>query len=424
VQLTAAAQSANLVLPRDRTCATGMFALSARVGQGNRFPARLHIAPKPLHSSLPTLDKLFFARLFWISTPTRSMDSSYLFPTRALVTVPVPVHRHARTLSLHDNILQAYLPYFTANHFRNEPDVDLILDGWLRSHPASFEPSNRHPLRERDFRNAFYLIIDCIDEAEECGEHPIGVSKRILSVLEEEWEDDLRFGSGREGSKAQRLFRALAEVSNAARSTAIGNLLRAFFLGWLHELAEEDAVILAGWCSGVVKSSMDGRDKEDCLRAVAALRPDLIAEMNRRGASWLPLQAVNGPARNWPRRRRSAGRLWWDQENDERIWRLLEDQEYLDRDADRRRRKVDLRFNPSEYNRWPRRALRMRSSRSLDDRTLRRSRSPLPRLMDREDSERYLMDELIGSASQRLRSRNRYDVKGGIMDFIDFDDGR
>jgi hypothetical protein len=72
---------------------------------------------------------------------------------------------------------------------------------------------------------------------------------------------------------------------------------------------------------------MDGRDKEDCLRAVAALRPDLIAEMNRRGSSWLPLKAVSGPARDWPRRRRSAGRLLWDQENEERTRRLIEEQE-------------------------------------------------------------------------------------------------
>jgi hypothetical protein len=358
------------------------------------------------------------------------MDSPYLYPSRALVPVAVP--RHARMLSLHDNILQAYLPYFTANHFRNEPDVDLILDGWLRSHPASLESSNHHPLRERDFRNAFYLIIDCIGEAEECSEHPIGVSKRILSVLEEEWEDDLRFGSGRGGSKAQRLFRALAEVSNAARSTAIGNLLRAFFLGWLHELAEEDAVSLAGWCSGVVRSSMDGRNKEDCLRAVAALRPDLLAEMNRRGASWLPLQAVNGPARNWPRRRRSAGKLWWDQENDQRIRRLIEDQEYLDGATDRRRRKVDLQMGDSDYNRWPRRARRMQSNRSLDDRdrVLRRSRSPLARMIDRDVSERYLdskpryLEDLMDPISQAISANGRYRANGGIMDSITFGDLR
>jgi hypothetical protein len=138
------------------------------------------------------------------------------------------------------------------------------------------------------------------------------------------------------------------------------------------------------------------------------------------------LQAGNGPARNWPRRRRSAGRLWWDEENDERIRRLIEEQEYLDRDVDRdrRRRKVDLRFDPLEYNRWPQRARRIRSSRSLDDRdrALRRSRSPLGRLMDREDSERYLVDELFTPVSRALGGNGRYRVKGGIMEDIKFGD--
>lgn len=295
----------------------------------------------------------------------------HLHPATALVP------RHARTVSLHDHILQAYLPYFTAHHFRSESDVDLILDGWLRSHPDLLESSHQYPLRERDFRNAFYLVIDCAYDVEECGEHPIEVSRRILEVLEDEWTDDLRYGSGRGGSKAQRLFRALAEVSNAACGGAIGSILRTFFLGWLHEIAEEDAVSLAGWCSGVVRSSMDGRDKEDCLRAVVALRPDMLAKVNGRGSDWLSLQSFNGPVRSWPRRRRSAGRMWWDQDNDDRIRRMIQYQDDIDRAANRRRRKMDLMMRDSSFYRLPRRVNRRpRAGRSVDS-SLRRARSPL-----------------------------------------------
>lgn len=291
----------------------------------------------------------------------------HLHPATALVP------RHARTLSLHDHILQAYLPYFTAHHFRNERDVDLVLDDWLRSHPDLLESTHHYPLRERDFRNAFYLVIDCSYDVDECGEHPIEVSRRILEVLEDEWTDDIRFGSGRGGSKAQRLFRALAEVSSAAASGPIGTILRTFFLGWLHEIAEEDGLSLAGWCSGVVRSSMDGRDKEDCLRAVVALRPDILAKMNRRGSDWLSLQSINAPVRNWPRRRRSAGRLWWDQDNDRRIRQMIEDQDELDRAENRRRKKMDLLMNSSPFYSLPRRAARPRTSRSANSRLRRPS---------------------------------------------------
>lgn len=95
----------------------------------------------------------------------------------------------------------------------------------------------------------------------------VGVSKALLAELEDEWEGGLEdFGvvgavgvGGRSGRKrAQRVFRALAEVSHAAGSRMLGSVLRTFFLGWLYELAEEeDAVVLAGWCWGVAKAWMN-----------------------------------------------------------------------------------------------------------------------------------------------------------------------
>jgi hypothetical protein len=180
----------------------------------------------------------------------------YLHPSRALGP------RRLRTLSLRDHILQAYLPYFTANHFRNESDVELVLDGWERSHPDIRDSSLHSPVSERNFRKAFYLVIQCMVEAEECGDPPTGAGRRMIAILEDLWIDDMRIGSGREAQKAKRLFRALAEVSNAAASGPIGLVLREFFLGWLLEIAEEeDSVALAGWGSGIMRSCMDPRDK-------------------------------------------------------------------------------------------------------------------------------------------------------------------
>ena len=104
--------------------------------------------------------------------------------------------RHARTLSLHDHILQTYLPWFTRPH--HEPDVDLILDSWLRSNPELLEPTLHFPLREREFRGAFYMVIDTIEDAdaetEGFGTEPLVVldaSKRLLETLEDEWEEDV-----------------------------------------------------------------------------------------------------------------------------------------------------------------------------------------------------------------------------------------
>jgi hypothetical protein len=299
----------------------------------------------------------------------------YLHPATALGS------RHPRTLSLRDHILQAYLPYFTANHFRTESDVELILDAWERSHPDIRGPSLHSPVSERNFRKAFYLVIQCMIEAEECGDPPSGAGRRMIAILEDLWVDDLRIGSGPGADKAKRLFRALAEVSNAAASSAIGSVLRTFFLGWLPDIAEEeDSVSLAGWCSGIIGSCMDPRDKQDCLRAIVALRPDVLAELHGRGSDWLSSQSIDTPLRKWPRRRRADGRRWWDLENDERIRRLIEDQDYLRRATDRRRRKLDLRL-PDLYEQWPRRIERARSSGSLD-RALQRSRSPLAPLLE------------------------------------------
>jgi len=302
----------------------------------------------------------------------------YLHPPRALGP------RRPRTLSLRDHILQAYLPYFTANHFRTESDVELILDGRERSHPDIRDSSHHSPVSERNFRKAFYLVIQCMVEAEECGDPPTGAGRRMIAILEDLWVDDMRSGSGRGAQKAKRLFRALAEVSDAAASGAIGFFLNTFFLGWLAEIAEEeDSISLAGWCSGIMRSYMDPRDKQDCLRAIVALRPDVIDELRGRGSDWLSSQSFDAPVRKWPRRRRADGRRWWDLENDERIRRLIENQEYLERAADRCRRKLDLRLPDSSYELWPRRIERARSSGSLD-RRLGRSRSPLAILLDDE----------------------------------------
>ena len=82
------------------------------------------------------------------------------------------------------------------------------------------------------------------------------------------------------------------------------------------------------------------------------------------------------PVRKWPRRRRADGRQWWDHENDRRIRRLIEDQEYLDRTAERSRRSLDLRLPQLTDEYWPQRIHRARSSGSLD-RALRRSNSPI-----------------------------------------------
>lgn len=313
--------------------------------------------------------------------------SPYLHPAHAHALRPR--HHPARTLSLHDHILQAYLPYFTANHFRSESDVDLILDRWLRSNPDLLDPSlHAAPLRERDLRKALYLVLDCIEDSEECGEGPPGVAERLLMELDEAWVEELRYGGGRRygsggESKTQRMFRAVAEVSRANQSLSIGSVLRAFFLGWLHEIAEEeDAISLAGWCSGVMRSAMDGRDKEDCLRALLALRPDVEAELRGGGAAWMPLS--RSPTRDWPRRRRAAGRLWWNDENDRRIRRLIDEDDYIGRAAGRRGRKLNLRLGDSYYDRLPRRMGRLRSTRSVD-RVLRRSRSPMARILDAED---------------------------------------
>lgn len=258
---------------------------------------------------------------------------------------------YSRTLSLHDYILRAYLPYFATNHFDTDDDVDLILDSWLRSNSSILDPSRNFPLRERDFRKALYHILDAIDYAENYGESTTEVSRRLIMDLEEDWYDDLRYG----GNQCQRRFRALAELSTASQSLPVGSLLRIFFLGWVHEIAEEeDTVSLAAWCWGVSRAYMNVRDKEECLRAVVALRPDVFDELSGRGASWMPRQLLNPPASvSWPRRRRDAGRIWWDDQNNNRTRRLIEDQEVLDRLANRDRTKlVRLRLrSPSPVRR-------------------------------------------------------------------------
>jgi hypothetical protein len=198
----------------------------------------------------------------------------------------------------------------------------------------------------------------------------------------------------------------------------LGSVLRTFFLGWLHELVEEeDSVALAGWCWGIARAWIDPREKEECLRALIAWRPDVLAELNGRvGADWLPLPShalnnVAGTMRDWPRRRRAAGRRWWDDENDRRIRRMVEDSDYYGRGgADRdRRRMVSLRLgDDTDYYRRPagRRARPIRSSRSLDS-VLRRSRSPrLRRDSDAARRLRYLddidQDDEYLSTGQRL----------------------
>jgi hypothetical protein len=115
-----------------------------------------------------------------------------------------------------------------------------------------------------------------------------------------------------------------------------------------------------------------------------ALRPDVIDELHGRGSNWLSSQSVDTPVRKWPRRRRADGRRWWDLENDERIRRVIEDHDYLERAADRRRRKLDLLLPELSYDYWPRRMDRARSTGSLD-RAPRRSRSQLRLLFDEED---------------------------------------
>jgi hypothetical protein len=343
----------------------------------------------------------------------------------------------------------------------HEPDVDLILDSWLRASPDLLEPTLHLPLREREFRGAFYMVIDAIEDAEAEADDFGGAtsealvmleaSRRLLEDLEGEWEEDVEFGgsgAGRRVARAQRLFRALAEVSHATGSRMLGSVLRTFFLGWLHELVEEeDSVALAGWCWGIARAWIDPREKEECLRALVAWRPDVLAELNGRvGADWLPLPALShaalgnvaaGTMRDWPRRRRAAGRRWWDDENDRRIRRMVEDSDYYGRGgADRdRRRMVSLRLgDDTDYYRRPAtRARPIRSSRSLDS-VLRRSRSPRLRRdsdaarrlrylddIDQDDGylstgQRLLEDRPIRARAQSLRSQAKQILVRQLLD--------
>lgn len=331
----------------------------------------------------------------------------------ALRPVPVPVPQIGRTFSLHDHVLRAYLPWFTTNHFRTQPDVDIALDTWLRSSPDILESTSYHPLRERDLQRAYYMVIDSMEEAQLSGEGMSGIARRLLMELEDAWKDDMMFGSGRAGGKAQRMFRALAELSNKSRSGGLGIVLRAFLLGSLDDITdEEDAIELAGWCSGVERSYMDGRDKEECLRAIMTLRPDVIDELEGRSVDWMPAHAMGFPAREWPRRRRAAGRSWWDDDIKRRLRRLLDEDDYHDRLSYRERAKLNLVLRGSSFDRRARRASRTRLGRSMD-RALLRSRSPRYRyLTDSDDDERLFRrgrrrrrPEFLHAG--RIRSRDR-----------------
>lgn len=256
------------------------------------------------------------------------------------------------------------------------------------------------------------MVIDAIEDADADADDfgtealvMLDASKRLLENLEDQWEEDVEFGGsgvGRRVARAQRLFRALAEVSHATGSRMLGSVLRTFFLGWLHELVEEDEVALAGWCWGIARAWIKPREKEECLRALVAWRPDVLAELSGRASAGrlpLALHALSnaaGTMRDWPRRRRAAGRRWWDDENDRRIRRMVEDSDYhghgaADRD---KRRMVSLRLgDDTDYYRRPAgRARPIRSSRSLDS-VLRRSRSPrLRRDSDAARRLRYIED--------------------------------
>lgn len=343
-----------------------------------------------------------------MSFPPLTMDRALVLAPRFHAPAIVHPPRIGRTLAIHDYVLRAYLPWLTTNHFRTQPDVDLVIDDLLRSNPSLLEPTLHSPLREREFRTAAHMIIDSLMDAVESREGPSGGARRLLMELEDEWEDDMRFGSRRGGSKAQRLFRSLAEVSNAARSGAVGSTLRTFFLGWLNEIAEEeDTVSLAGWYRGIERSYMNARDKDECLRELVALRPDVLDELDGRVADFDPGRSSGLPSMNWPRRRRPAGRRWWDDENDRRIRRLIDDQDYNDRMSDRERKLLELFLRESDHDRRPRRAGRSRIERSLD-RVPRRSRSPLYGfLTDSDEDDRFF---------RRGARSSRYQVADGISE--------
>ncbi|KAM0712513.1 hypothetical protein Q7P37_011610 [Cladosporium fusiforme] len=246
---------------------------------------------------------------------------------------------YSRTISLHDHILQAYLPYFATNHFNTNSDVDLILDAWLRSNASILDPSHHFPFRERDFREALYYILDAIEYAENYGQSTSDVAHRLLEELEEDWEEDMRVG----GTSCQRRFRALAELSTASMSLAVGSVLRTFILGWVDEIAEEDDIeSLAAWCWGISRSYMDLRDKEECLTAIIESRPDVIDELNERGADWVLRPVLNASTMTWPRRRRKTGRLRWGRFDDREVERLMNNGDILGRRPRDRDKLVDL----------------------------------------------------------------------------------
>lgn len=261
-----------------------------------------------------------------------------------------PYGGYSRTLSLHEYILSAYLPNFTADYFRSDPDVDVFLDAIIRSQPELLEPTLPFPLRTRDIRHALHLILLSVNDAENWGDPGFGTSTRLLDELEDEWLEDCRY----HGRNCQRLFRALAELSHAAGSMPLGSILRNFFMGWVDEIADEEEVEdLAGWCHGMRVAFVGARDKDECLRTLFSLRPDLLAEMQGMGANWIPLQVGSYPLERRPRRR---GRLRWDDERERRLRRLMEDQELLERVADQDMKKL-LRLRSRDWSpvRRPRR---------------------------------------------------------------------
>lgn len=208
-------------------------------------------------------------------TRARSLGRPVVYPGfHAPLRLP-----HRRILPFPERALVAYLPMFTARHFRRDQDLERCLADWT-AHSRELRSNGWNRLREEDLLDAVYLTL----EALQTNDYDDGsVSRRLLDRLDESLEDDrLSNGALREKTTphSHRLFRSMAELSHVNRSRPIATVLRTFFVTRVEFIAHRNyPKALVQWCQAINRAYMRDEDMIECFEALLVARPKLISEL-------------------------------------------------------------------------------------------------------------------------------------------------
>ncbi|KAF7189171.1 hypothetical protein HII31_09593 [Pseudocercospora fuligena] len=179
------------------------------------------------------------------------------------------------------------LPQFYHEHERLQCDTEVLIDRFVANCPELYPRTRYNPLREEELRDVYYLVLHDLSRTS-TGDVDVYIADGLLRHLEIYMRHDASgargLGAAFSYRRSQHLFRSIAEVSHVNRSARLGRILSTFFIQHATTIVDtESSATIGQWCYAIMRAVMRETERDECLRRVYRIRPDLPQRLIQHG---------------------------------------------------------------------------------------------------------------------------------------------